>query len=615
VGDPGALPLRFTLAALVAPSHICCLHDSPQECVGILQAFLEVGISRGEKCVGVVPRNSEASFRELLRAASPRTNGTAAAEIVELTTMEHAYLTKNGLSVNRALQYWRRAIEQARVAGFSGLRGIIRADQPVGSRAALARWIDYENRLTQLLAHSGGALLCLYNRSVQSAQLIRASLRTHAIVATRGVIGESPFYVPPEEYSARNRADLEVDRMLRTCNNHWRTPVASVIRRLADEVAEHKSEQRELKRTMTYLAFGEEITRTGSWAWNPASGELFWSREHFRIFGLDPARANVSYQVFVAMVHAEERAQVEREFQAAVAAGRDFDSEYRIVRPDGTVKHIHSHAHPLFGESGDLTEYVGTVVDITELRHGEESLGSMQAELHRTSRAQILTQLAASIGHEVNQPLAAVIVNANAALRWLAQDTPRIDKARQAMARVVRDGNRASDVISRIRSLVRRSESERRSLSLNSVVQEVIALLRTELRRNNITVRTNLAENLRPIQADRVQMQQVLLNLITNAIEAMSTVMTPRRVLTVTTLPDDTGIGVAVEDCGVGFEHKTLERVFEPFYTTKPQGTGIGLAISRSIIEAHGGRLWAVSNAPSGAILRFTLPFEGAGTG
>ena len=407
----------------------------------------------------------------------------------------------------------------------------------------------------------------------------------------------------PQKASRRSR---EVLRTVKAC--------ARAINTLTEDLRKHKREEQQLRRYMNYLAFGQEITRTGSWAWNPYSGELFWSPEHFRIFGLDPACANASYQLFFQMVHPEDRVNVEREFQEAVHAGRDFNGEYRIVRRDGVVKHIHSRAYPVLGEAGELKEYVGTVADITERRDSEESLGSMQAELARASRAITLGQLMASIAHEVNQPLTALIANASAARRWLAADTPRIDKTRQALSRIVRDGNRASDVIARIRTLVTRSDAKRNPLSLNSVVQEVVVLLTTELRRNNVTVHTDLADNLPPIQGDRVQMLQVLLNLIINAIEAMSAVMTRPKPLTIATGADAAGVTVTVADCGLGLDEQALERVFEPFYTTKPQGMGIGLAISRSIIEAHGGRLWAVRNRVSGATFQFRVPFAGVHT-
>jgi PAS domain S-box-containing protein len=395
----------------------------------------------------------------------------------------------------------------------------------------------------------------------------------------------------------------EVLRNLKMC--------AGAIQSLDAKLRQHNREQDRLRRHMDYFALGQKITRTGSWAWNLSSGELFWSREHFRIFGLDPENNKVSYHVFFRMIHADERAHVEREFQEAVRAGRDFDSEYRIVRPDGQLRYIESHAYPVFGESGELMEYVGTAADITEQRQGEESLGSMQAQLAQASRAITLGQLMATIAHEVNQPLAALVANAGAAVRWLAGDPPRIDKARQALTRIARDANRASNVIARIRALTGGTDVQRSPLNLNSIVQEVIALVRSELRRNNITVRAHLDENLRLVRCDRVQMQQVLLNLIVNAIEAMVTVVTQPKLLAIATAADVAGVMVSVKDSGVGLDDLVLERVFEPFYTTKPRGMGIGLAISRAIIEAHGGRIWALPNEASGTTFRFRLPFSG----
>src|ERR1700730_6353877 len=283
---------------------------------------------------------------------------------------------------------------------------------------------------------------------------------------------------------AASRRLREVLRNLRAC--------ARAIQSLDSRLRQHNREQDRLRRQMDYFALGQKLTRTGSWAWNAASGELFWSREHFRIFGLDPENNKVSYQIFFQMVHADERTQVEREFQEAVRAGRDFEREYRIVRRDGQVRCILSQANPVFGESREITEYVGTVADVTEQRQREESLDSMQAELARSSRAITVGQLMATIAHEVNQPLAALVANAGAALRWLAGTPPRIDKARQAMTRIVRDGNRASNVIARGRALVGGTDVQRIPLNVNSIVQEGIVLVRRELPRDNIAVPANL---------------------------------------------------------------------------------------------------------------------------
>jgi PAS domain S-box-containing protein len=634
VDETASTRLRSALDAL-GGVHVCSLYEARQECPEILKAFLEVGIARGEKCLCVVSGGSEKALRETLRAASPWIHRAVESHVVDLTTIERAYFTYRGPLIQRTLDFWRKAGEQAVAEGFSGLRGVVQADGVLGGPAVLARWIEYENSLTQALAESGGTLLCMYNRSVLPAEFVRDAFRAHAIVAHRGRIGNNTFHVPPEEYAAPDKAQREVRRMLLSLGVRLgseavsRPPAAktnqrlretlrtvkeceSVIQGLADDLRKHEREEQELRRNMDYLILGQQITRTGSWAWNCSSGELFWSREHFRIFGLDPIHTKVSYQLFFQMIHPDERARVEREFQEAVRAGRDFESEYRIVRPDGVVKHMHSHAYAVFGHPGEVTEYVGTVADVTERRHGEESLGSMQAELARASRAITLGQLMASIAHEVNQPLAALVANANAALRWLAWKKPRIDEAQRALSRIVRDGNRASGIITRIRALVRKARVQRNRLSLNSVVHEVIVLLKTELRRNNITVRTDLAERLPPIRGDRVQMQQVLLNLIVNAIEAMGTVTARPRLLVVATTADAAGVAVSVEDCGIGLAEGVLERVFEPFYSNKPEGMGIGLAISRSIIEAHGGRLWAVRNEAAGATFQFRLPFAGA---
>jgi signal transduction histidine kinase len=239
----------------------------------------------------------------------------------------------------------------------------------------------------------------------------------------------------------------------------------------------------------------------------------------------------------------------------------------------------------------------------------------MQAELARATRAITLGQLMASIAHEVNQPLTALIANAGAGLRWLAGPKPRLGHARRALTRIARDGNRASEVIARIRSLVRRADTQRNPLPLNGVIEAVIALLKTELRRHKITVKTRLAGTLPAVWGDRVQLQQVLLNLIMNAIESMGGVATRARLLTIATKFDASGVSIKVKDRGVGLDEDSLERVFEPFYTTKPQGMGIGLAISRSIVEAHGGQLWATRNRGSGATFEFRLPAVGADAG
>jgi signal transduction histidine kinase len=273
--------------------------------------------------------------------------------------------------------------------------------------------------------------------------------------------------------------------------------------------------------------------------------------------------------------------------------------------PDGRIKNIHIVGHPVFDESGEFVEFVGTVMDVTERRRAEEE---RQALAH-ANRVATMGQLTASIAHEVKQPIAATVINAQAALRWLGAQPPELEEVRQALECVAGDGLRASEVIDRIRALVEKSPPRKEALAINEVICEVIVLLHGEVVKHGIAVQTQLAEGLPRIQGDRVQLQQVILNLILNAIEAMRGVGEGARELRVSTVKSEAGgVLVAVRDTGPGLDRVKLERLFEAFYTTKPGGLGMGLSICRSIVEAHGGQLWADANTPHGAVLQFAVP-------
>jgi PAS domain S-box-containing protein len=258
---------------------------------------------------------------------------------------------------------------------------------------------------------------------------------------------------------------------------------------------------------------------------------------------------------------------------------------------------------------GRLEEGVAFVLDLTARKRAEEALHQAQAALAHVTRVTTMGELTASIAHEVNQPLAGVTTNANAGLRWLAREPPDLEEARACLQRIIRDGQRADEVIARMRAFARKAAPQTARLALNDVIAEVLALVDGELRRHGVALHTDLAADLPPVRADRVQLQQVLLNLLLNGIEAMRGVTERPRALVVRSRKDGAeGVLVAVQDAGTGIAPQDLERVFTPFYTTKPAGLGLGLAISRSIIEAHGGRLWATSNDGPGATFQFTLP-------
>jgi C4-dicarboxylate-specific signal transduction histidine kinase len=277
------------------------------------------------------------------------------------------------------------------------------------------------------------------------------------------------------------------------------------------------------------------------------------------------------------------------------------------VHPGGEIRDIHVIGHPVFGPSGDL-EFVGTLMDVTERRRAEEE---RQALAH-ANRITTMGQLTASIAHEVNQPIAAVVTNAQAALRWLNMQPSDPEEVRQALDRIVSNGRRAGEVIGRIRALVTKMPPRKDRLDINDTIREVVALTGSELHRNGTSLQTQLADRLPLVPGDRIQLQQVMLNLILNAVEAMSGSREGSRELLISTEEDGAnGVRVAVRDWGPGVKPVSLNRLFDAFYTTKPDGMGMGLSICRSIIEAHGGRVWAAPNAPQGAVFQFTLPQQG----
>ena len=603
-----------------------------------------------------------------------------------------------------------------------------------------------------------------------------------SVMALRDATGRVTGYVTAHrDITERKRAEEALQR------DHEELEQRVIERtRQLTAVNEELKEER-LRRSEAFLAEGQRISHTGSWSVKLPSEDVFWSQEAFRVYGLDPGTTKLSQQLAFQLIHPEDRPFVQEAFERALRDKSDYSVEHRAILADGSIKHFHALGHPVLNEFGDLVEYIGTVMDITERkrseqrlavqyavtrilaesntlaaatpdllraigenmqldwgalwivdrqaamigcqniwhapnleaaefnaisrktrftfgqgfpgqvwqrsesiwsesiwtddamknpnyvrapiaasmglrtaigfplvvagepfgvieffgravarpdkeqvatlsairsqisqfverRGAEEGLHAARAELARISRVMTMGQLTASIAHEVSQPLAAIAINANAGLGWLAGTTPNLDNARGALHRIIRDGNRAGDVITRIRMLLRENDAAKERLDINEVIQEVVALVQDEIQRHGAAFRMELADNLPSVLGDRVQLQQVLLNLITNGIETMSEITDRPRELILKTQQDEVDkVCVTVQDSGIGIDPQSLARIFEAFYTTKPQGMGIGLSISRSIIESHGGRLWAAPNDGPGATFQFTLPISKPG--
>ena len=501
------------------------------------------------------------------------------------------------------------------------------------------------------------------------------------------------------------------------------------------DIDEGKRAEEQLRRSEANLAEAQRLSKTGSWAINPAMTKiLYWSEECYRIWGFDPVQGLPNRETVWRRIHPDDRDRMYEETQEALRQKRDYTVDFRIVLPDGTVKYLEAIGHHRFSADGELVQVVGTNVDVTERKRAEEALREsearsrsvidgiaglvvilapngevetvnrpvfeyfgrslewlknwgtndaihpedlprtleifkrsiasgtpfqnelrlrrsdgeyrwfdtrhvpirddsgriarwyvlatdiedrtralaqleqMQSDFAHMNRVSMMGEWAAELSHEITQPIASARNNARAAQNFLDMQPPDLGEVREALSCVVGDSDRAGDIVDRIRDHIKKAPPRKAQFDLNEAINEIIVLGRSAVIKNGVSVQTQLSEELFPVHGDRVQLQQVVLNLILNAVEAMGSVEAAPRELLITTEQDHTGVLVAVRDSGPGIHPEHLERVFKSFYTTKPSGTGMGLSICRSIIDAHGGRLWAEANEPRGAIFQFTLP-------
>jgi PAS domain S-box-containing protein len=373
------------------------------------------------------------------------------------------------------------------------------------------------------------------------------------------------------------------------------------------DVTPRKLAEEELRRSEAFLAEAQHLSSTGSFSWRVETEEITWSEQAYHIFGFDPA-GPITLELIRSRVHPDDIPLFDETIQRTRATGGDFEFEHRLLLPDQSVKYLRVIAHGPRDQNG-TSEYIGAVQDVTDRRLSEEALGKLRSELAHVSRAVTLGALTASIAHEVNQPLSGIITNASTCLRMLAADPPNVDGARETARRTIRDGHRASDVITRLRALFSRKEAATEMVDLNEATREVIALSQSELRKGRVIVREELADDIPPVTGDRVQLQQVMLNLLLNAADAMSGVEDRPRQLVIKSMRDEGECVLwSVQDAGVGLNAQDLERIFDAFYTTKSSGMGIGLSVSRFIVESHHGRLWATPNDGPGATFSFSLP-------
>jgi PAS domain S-box-containing protein len=374
------------------------------------------------------------------------------------------------------------------------------------------------------------------------------------------------------------------------------------------DLSEQKRAESALRRSEAFLAEGQHLGQIGSFSWRVATDEITWSAELYRIYELEIG-APVTLELIRSRVHPEDVSLIEKMKMVGQEreGGHDFEWQYRLLMPDHSIKYMHAVAHATRDQDGQL-EYIASVQDVTARRLAEEARDKARSELAHVARVMTLGTLTASIAHELNQPLSGIVTNASTCVRMLANDPPDVDGARETARRTIRDSNRASEVITRLRALFCKKDATTESVNLNDAALEVIGLSLADLQKNGVVLRPELADDLPLVTGDRVQLQQVILNLVLNASDAMSSVDDRPRQLVIRTEQEDDRARLTVQDVGVGIEPSGVDKVFEPFYTTKSGGMGIGLSVSRSIIERHHGRLWATLNDGPGAAFSFSIP-------
>jgi C4-dicarboxylate-specific signal transduction histidine kinase len=362
----------------------------------------------------------------------------------------------------------------------------------------------------------------------------------------------------------------------------------------------------QLERAEIFLAQALRLSSAGSFSWRVATGEITWSAQLYGMFEFEQG-VPVTLELISSRVHPEDIAHFDDMIARARAHAKDLECEHRLVMRDHSIKYLHLVARAAHDEDGKL-EYIGAAQDVTYRRVSEEALGKARSELTHVARIMSLGALTASIAHEVNQPLSGIVTNASTCLRMLAAETPDMEGARETAKRTLRDAKRASEVIARLRALFAKKPATTEAVDLNEATREVIALSLCDLQRRRLTLRPELADDLPGVTGDRVQLQQVVLNLLLNAADAMSGVEDRPRQLVIRTERDEGDrVRLSVRDMGIGFGTQGAS-LFEPFYTTKSEGMGVGLSVSRFIIESHHGRLWATPNEGPGATFSFSIP-------
>lgn len=581
-------------------THFCHFYLTRQDLVDVLVPYFRAGLESNECCVWVLSEPlGQHGVWETLSDAVPDFDRHRARGSIELLDARTWYSQDAVMDADRLTTAWDAKLEQALACGYSGLR--VLSDTGWLEQHHWADFCAYEACLDSGIGERPLTVLCTYPLEYARATEMLDVVRTHqfAIARRDGAWEriETPQLRQAKEEVRRLNTDLE--------------------QRVAERTRQLEAANRELRELHDSLSASEAHLRQVAeaiphqvWSVRPDGTVEYCNRRWVEETGL--TLEDVQQDGWTRCLHPDDLETVAKAWRQARAVGRPYEVEQRQRGADGQYRRYVSRAEPLFDADGTLVQWFGTNTNVEERRQAEEAFHLAQRELMHVTRLTTMGELAASLAHEVNQPLAAIAANGGACARWLDRDVPDLAEARLALNRIIRDANRAREIIARTRCLTKKSPGERIPLDLADLIREMLLFVQPELGRHGVVVRERLAGSLPPVLGIRTELQQVVINLVVNGMEAMALMSDRPRELSVQCgagqLDGSSAVIVTVSDAGVGIAADCHDRLFEPFHTTKAHGLGMGLAISQTIIQAHGGRLWAVPKPPPGATFQFALP-------
>ena len=574
-------------------THFCHFYETKDDLLDTLVPFFKCGLEDGEFCVWVIsePLTEDDAWHALGRAV-PGLNRYTSDRSIEVFRTSEWYPDGGTVDLHRVTAAWNEKLERALGNGYPGMR--VSGNTGCLDKRDWRDFMEYEEQLSNSVTEQPMTVLCTYPLENSGATELLDVARTHqfAIAKRQGMweVLETPQLEQAKTEIARLNGQLE--------------------RRVAERTAELEATNEELRSGEARLRMLAEAIPHQVWGYRADDVLTYCNQQWVDYSGLgleDGQRAHLTSLVHPAdlerVLKARERARLQR---------TPYEIEVRLRAAGGSYRRFVSRAVPLYDARGELEHWFGTNTDVEDRRQVAEALAEAQTELSHVTRVVTMGELTASLAHELNQPLAAIATNGSACLRWLARDQPDLGQARESVERIVRNASRAGDVIAHTRALLKKSGGDRSPLNLTQAIREVLPLLEQEMVRRQVVVQESLAEGLPSVLGSPVELQQVVINLIMNAIEAMAEVSGRPRELGITTerheLEGVPGVRVALRDAGIGVSPENLGRLFQAFYTTKAQGLGMGLAICRSIVQEHGGQLWATRNAGHGTTFQFILP-------